>query len=625
MLAKILQLAVSFVRAHKVLPRCHSVVSGFRFTCLAIALAASSVAQGTQYYEWQVASGDWSVASNWGQVPGGLPTSSDEATIENDFSCSITKTNEFCTRLFIGKFQGGGTIQMSDGGLSVAQYLYVGYVNPGTLNQTGGTVDVGVNAYIGELTTATYNLGGGLLHVGSDEYLNYYGSGTVIQTGGTNSSERLYSSMYSLSGSGLLSVAFEGLGGNFNQSGGTNAVSYLLNLSDGTYNLSGTSSLSAPTEETAFSGTTATFNQSGGTNSVGILQVGFQAGSSGTYNQFAGLNSVSQIILGIQAGSLGTFNLSGGVLTVGGITQMSGTANFNFGGGTLQASSGFSTSVPMTLGNSAGGAIFDTSSYIVTLSGSLSGAGGLTKYGVGTLALEATNSFSGNTLICGGTLSLGSPLALQQSTLEISGKGAVSFELLTSATLGGLSGSGAINLSNTASGAVAIIVGNNNTSTIYSGALNGPGSLTKIGTGTFTLGGNNTFTGGTNIVQGTLQVGAGGSGECLASPAISNNGSLVFNHADTLTYPGSISGTGGLTKTGTGTLILTGSNAYSGSTTIAQGKLTVNGILENSTLMVNSGGVLAGTGSLSSVTVNPGGRLAPGDALVRSTSTGRWF
>ena len=72
-------------------------------------------------------------------------------------------------------------------------------------------------------------------------------------------------------------------------------------------------------------------------------------------------------------------------------------------------------------------------------------------------------------------------------------------------------------------------------------------------------------------------------------------------------------GGGGLQVLGSGTLGLAGSNTYTGPTTISQGKLLVDGWLTNSAVSVN-GGTLGGRGYLSSVTVNPGGQLAPGDA-----------
>ena len=116
------------------------------------------------------------------------------------------------------------------------------------------------------------------------------------------------------------------------------------------------------------------------------------------------------------------------------------------------AQSGFSTRVPITLESGGSGA---TLGFAVTLSGSLSGPGSLTKLDSGTLTLAATNIYSGNTLVSGGTLALGTPLALQNSTLDTSGTGALSFGTLTSVTFGGLTGTGRLRLSNTASAAVA--------------------------------------------------------------------------------------------------------------------------------------------------------------------------
>jgi autotransporter-associated beta strand protein len=68
-----------------------------------------------------------------------------------------------------------------------------------------------------------------------------------------------------------------------------------------------------------------------------------------------------------------------------------------------------------------------------------------------------------------------------------------------------------------------------------------------------------------------------------------------------------------LQKIGSGTLALTASNTYAGPTTINQGNLAVNGAL-GGLVIVNSGGILSGTGSLSNVAVNMGGQLAPGNS-----------
>ena len=66
---------------------------------------------------------------------------------------------------------------------------------------------------------------------------------------------------------------------------------------------------------------------------------------------------------------------------------------------------------------------------------------------------------------------------------------------------------------------------------------------------------------------------------------------------------------------GGGTLLLSGANTYSGATTVSRGKLVLDGWLTNSAVTVQNGGLLSGMGSLTSVTVNAGAQLAPGDPL----------
>ena len=184
-------------------------------------------------------------------------------------------------------------------------------------------------------------------------------------------------------------------------------------------------------------------------------------------------------------GGQGTYNLNGGllILSLFGLSEGSGTATFNFSGGTLKAGGGFSTSLPMTLGTSGGGATFDTAGHAVTLSGLLSGPGSLTKVDSGTLTLATANTYGGNTLVSGGTLALRNPFALQNSTLDTSGGGVLEFRYADRRDLRRPDGSGNLTFGNAASAAVALSTGNNNASTTFSGALQGAGSLTKIGIG----------------------------------------------------------------------------------------------------------------------------------------------
>ena len=239
------------------------------------------------------------------------------------------------------------------------------------------------------------------------EYIGYSGNGSFIQTGGTNTITTIYTDglilgnksmstgVYNLSGSSLLSISSSSSGeiigysgtGIFIQLGGTNSSKYYVTLgyqagSSGNYTLDGEALLSSAYEGVGYYGT-------------------------GSFSQLGGSNIIStQLILGQVSGSTGTYNLDGGKLIAKSIVKGSGTAQFNFGGGTLQAGGTFSTSVSMTLTGTGGDATLDTAGYKVTLSGILSGSGGLKKIGAGTLILSGKNTYTGETSVDAGVLQI---------------------------------------------------------------------------------------------------------------------------------------------------------------------------------------------------------------------------
>lgn len=329
-------------------------------------------------------------------------------------------------------------------------------------------------------------------------------------------------------------------------------------LSGGTVNLTGLHTINANT------GVTATIGSAiGGT--VGMVKDG-----SGTL-----------VLTGNQSYS-GATVVSGGVLQVG----SGGTT------GSLPTGSAITDSARVTFNRS--NAVTQGTDF----SGSaISGSGGLTQAGSGTLTLNTANTFSGTTRATAGTILLTDSLALQNSTLDMNGTdtGAVSLGSLSAVTLGGLTGSRNLTLQGSSadyngngivdagdyvlwrkspnsyggdpggynawraqfgssgSGALALSIGNSITSPAapYSGVLSGSGtSLTKIGTNTQVLSGANTYNGGTNINAGTLQFGKTFAMPLTGNVTVNSSGTLAVNAGGTdewtssavTTDPGSLAG-----------------------------------------------------------------------------------
>ena len=141
-----------------------------------------------------------------------------------------------------------------------------------------------------------------------------------------------------------------------------------------------------------------------------------------------------------------------------------------------------------------------------TFTGTMSGAGGLTKIGAGTFTL------SGHQQLCrrdqrqcrhaaGGR---GECILGEQ---RIHGRRAAQRSISAgfNRTIGSLAGAG----QRGRCGSATLTTGTDNTSTTFSGTMSGNGgSLTKVGAGTLTLTGINTYTGGTTVNGGTLAVSA---------------------------------------------------------------------------------------------------------------------
>ncbi len=546
----------------------------------------------------------------------------------------------------------GGTLELAGGQLS-SPVQYVGNSGIGTFSQSAGTNTLTGSGvlYVGNVSGASgaYNLSGGSL-AAPTVYLGKAGTGSLTQTAGTCSvPSSLYlaynpgsNGAYSLSGSGVLSAATEYVGGqgtgNFAHLGGANSVSTELYVgydagSSGGYSLSGSGLLSAPIEYIGVDGN-GIFAQSGGANSVSnILAIG-GLGGSGTYSltgnsvlsvatefvgnygpgsvtQLGGTHSVASLILAENAGSTGTYNLDSGLLNVAAISGGSGNAAFNFGGGTLGALAAWSSSLNMNMSFIGGPGTIDTTGGNITLTGVLSGFGGLTKVGTGTLVLSGSNVFSGGTTINVGLVQVDNSSALGANVGALNVNGGTLDLHGYSANVGAVSGTGDID--NLAPSSVSTLtVGNGGATSTFAGSIRSDGgivALAKVGGGAVTLAGNNLYTGATTVSGGTLVIGPTGSIAPASAVSVTNDSTLLLTAPANLpgnaiiiapgslldtTAAGSFSLTGSLTigrSSGAGT-DLNGNLVLNGGTINIAGSSTAGTLTEAGNLSLNGGALL---------------------------------
>jgi len=239
-----------------------------------------------------------------------------------------------------------------------------------------------------------------------------------------------------------------------------------------------------------------------------------------------------------------------------------------------------------------------TKSYTYTGTGQLSGSAGLAKNGANTLTVanSGTNNFTGPVTIGGGTLQLGVANGLPtNSAVTLADAAGAALDLHNmNQMIGTLSGGGA-NGGNVSLGTASLSIAG--TGGNYAAVISGSGRVVVTNSGSQVLSGANLYSGGTlvstgtlavansagsatgtgwiDIEGGTLQIGNGVAGGSVAAGIITNNGQLLFNSANDLTFTNIITGAGSVTKSGAGLLTLPVANTYTGQTTIAQGPLLI--------------------------------------------------
>jgi alpha-galactosidase len=303
-------------------------------------------------------------------------------------------------------------------------------------------------------------------------------------------------------------------------------------------------------------------------------------------------------------------------LTLAGALTSSGGSALTIGSGILQvgnaASIGDLGSVSVT---NSGGLIFDCTGTI-TESGVISGSGSLTNNGSGTVTLSVAETYTGATVVNGGTLALdagnsGNSGVYQSSRIVINNGGT-----LQVGTDNSLTGS-------TAGNVVPVTINIGGTLTGLSTADGGAGTSTHI-RGLLTLNGGTLAMAGTqnqpaygswDLDGGVATAGGANTSTISALEADpSESGGTVFNvpHGATssgidllvsggLTH-GTSEGDTGIIKTGNGNMTLQSVNSYTGNTFVNGGTLALTGLAS-----INSSPLVA----VNSATLNLSGLTAP--------------
>jgi fibronectin-binding autotransporter adhesin len=268
--------------------------------------------------------------------------------------------------------------------------------------------------------------------------------------------------------SSTFSGAISGTGGSFTKSGtgtltldGTtaNTLSGTFNVNDGTVLLAKTAGLDA--------------------TGTGALNIGDGTGAAAS--ALVQLNAANQINDGaaVTINADGRLNLNGNSETIGSLASSAAASTVTLGAGTL------------TTGGNNGS---------TTFAGVVSGTGGLTKVGTGTMTLTNANSYTGATTISAGTLALGAGGSLSSSTtLTISSGAGLTLAGGVSQTVVGINASTGSSVS-IAAGATLTVTTNNASSLLST--VSGTGLLAFTGTGNVTLGTSFNFGGEVDIGGG---------------------------------------------------------------------------------------------------------------------------
>ncbi len=561
----------------------------------------------------------------------------------------------------------GGALTLT-GATTINSAGGAGSLNLSNTAQIAGAFGLTLNANGG--STGTNILAGGLNN-STSLTVNATNAFSVWQLSGNNGSFAgpitvnsgiLQAGSANAFGNGLVAVTVNNVG-TLDLNGNSETIGSVTGVAGA--NIFNTSALAATLTTGAAGSTTygGAISNNAGTGALSLIKQG--AGTTFTltsnFSSYTGLTTVAAGILNIQANNaLGavaagtvvnnaaTLQLQGGItvgaeaLTLGGtgaagqngaLVNVSGT-NIYGGALTLSAATTISSdSGTLNLNNTAavagGGALTLTGASNGTFAGGLTSPviTSVTKNGAGTWTLGAAgtvNNYAAATTVNAGTLKAGVLNAFGgNSAVSVNGSGILDLAGFNN-TIGSLfSGVVSSVVTNSAAATpVTLFTGGDNSTTSFAGSItdNGPGgalSLSKGGTGTFTLTGANNYNGTTLVSAGALNI--QNSAALGAATGAAATGTTVFANA-TLQLQGGIGvGNEFLSLAGAGTgaanvdgalVNVSGVNSFggpltlTGATTISSTAGTLN--LTNATAIAGAGGAL----TLNSAAALGGGNLA---------------
>ncbi|EDV2155480.1 autotransporter outer membrane beta-barrel domain-containing protein, partial [Salmonella enterica] len=243
--------------------------------------------------------------------------------------------------------------------------------------------------------------------------------------------------------------------------------------------------------------------------------------------------------LALNTGGDFTNNISGtGRVEKSGDDTLTLSGSNTYTGGTLISSGTLVANDVNALGT---GDVTDNAALMLNTGGdftnNIGGTGRVEKSGDDALTLSGSNTYTGGTLISGGTLVANDVNAL--------GTGDITDNAMLALNTGG----------------------------DFDNAISGSGKVEKSGDGTLTLSGSNTYRGGTTISGGTLLA---SNVEALGTGDVTNNATLELNTGGD--FDNAISGSGQVVKSGGDTLTLSGNNSYTGGTLISDGTLVASNV-----------------------------------------------